>query len=185
MYAIGNKNHNELNRFEGIINSIIDEHIETITSCGAIKYAGINPKLCKHTILIKDEEQDLTIPYANAIIQIMRNRYIDVYIVGDKLQSISHENNAFTYLLTNEFPYINKTIYEFTNICRRFNHPKLISFVNSMIPFKFYNLPEITSFCYKYDNNIEPVIIFEGDTVYCKQKDENKMNKEIDIIMKY
>ena len=37
--------------------------------------------------------EDLKINYANAIIQIMRNRYIDVYIVGDKLQSISFENN--------------------------------------------------------------------------------------------
>lgn len=185
MYAIGNKNHDELDRFEGIINSIIDDHIETMTSCGTIKYAGINPKLCKHTMLIKDEEQDLTIPYAKAIIQIMRNRYIDVYIVGDKLQSISHENNAFTYLLTNEFSYINKTIYDFTNICRRFNHPKLIDFVNHMIPFKQYNLPEITSYGGTYDNTINPINIFEGENVYNNQKDDNKINKEIDIIMKY
>jgi competence CoiA-like predicted nuclease len=185
MYAIGNKTHNELNRFEGIINSIIDDYIETITSSGTIKYAGISPKLCKNTILIKDEEQDLTIPYAKAIIQIMRNRYIDVYIVGDKLQSISHENNAFTYLLTNEFPYINKTVYTFTNICRRFNHPKLINFVNSMIPFNKYNLPEINSYGGTYDINLEPIIIFEGEIVYNKQKDENHINKEIDIIMKY
>jgi len=185
MYAIGNKHHNELDRFEGIINSIIDDHIETMTSCGTIKYAGINPKLCKNTMLIKDEEQDLTIPYAKAIIQIMRNRYIDVYIVGDKLQNISHENNAFTYLLTNEFSYINKTIYEFTNICRRFNHPKLINFVNHMIPFTQYNLPEITSYGGTYDNNINPISIFEGENVYNNQKDENKTNKEIDIIMKY
>jgi len=185
MYAIGNKNHKELDKFEGIINSIIDEHIETITSCGTIKYAGINPKLCKNTILIKDEEQDLTIPYAKAIIQIMRNRYIDVYIVGDKLQSITYENNAFTYLLTNEFPYVNKTIYEFTNICRRFNHPKLIDFVNSMIPFKKYDLPEINSYGGKYNDKIEPIIIFEGDAIYNSKKDENKINIEIDIIMKY
>lgn len=197
MYAIGNKNHNELNMFEGIINSIIDDHIETITSCGTIKYASINPKLCKNSIIIKDEEQDLTIPYAKAIIQIMRNRYIDVYIVGDKLQSISHENNAFTYLLTNDFPYIEKTVYEFTNICRRFNHPKLINFVNNMIPFNKYNLPEIegpqnksksvVSFNkynnIKYDNE-EPIVIFEGESIY-NQRNENKINREIEIIMNY
>ncbi len=185
MYAIGDKNHKEVDKFEGIINSIIDEHIETMSSCGTIKYAGINPKLCKNTILIKDEEQDLTISYAKAIIQIMRNRYIDVYIVGDKLQSISYENNAFTYLLTNEFTYINKTIYEFINICRRFNHPKLINFVNSMIPFKKYDLPEINSYGGNYDNKIEPIIIFEGENIYTTKKDENKINIEIDIIMKH
>lgn len=184
MYAIGNKNHKELDKFEGIINSIIDEHIET-TSCGTMKYAGINPRLCKNTILIKDEEQDLTIPYAKAIIQIMRNRYIDVYIVGDKLQSISHENNAFTYLLTNEFPYINKNVYEPTNICRRFKHPKLINFVNDMIPFNKYSLPEIKTYDDYYNENEVPLIIFEGENIYNSNKDEYKMNTEIDIIMKY
>ena len=31
----------------------------------------------------------------------------DVFIVGDKLQSITNEKNAFTYFLENEFPSIN------------------------------------------------------------------------------
>jgi hypothetical protein len=185
MYAIGDKKHNELELFEGLVNSIIDNHIETITSCGTIKYGSLNPKLHKETLLIKDEEQDLTIPYAKAIIQIMRNRYIDVYIVGDKLQSISYENNAFTYLLTNEFPYIEKIVYKFTNICHRFNHPKLVNFVNYMIPFQKYNLPEIQPYNKEHDSSLEPLIIFEGNNIYSDNKDENKLNTEIDIIMKY
>jgi hypothetical protein len=190
IYAIGDKNHKELELFEGLVNSIIDNHIETITSCGTIKYGSLNPKLHKETLLIKDEEQDLTIPYAKAIVQIMRNRYIDVYIVGDKLQSISYENNAFTYLLTNEFPYIEKIVYDFTNICHRFNHPKLVNFVNSMIPFQKYNLPEIQPYNKNEDktndSSIEPLVIFEGDNaIYANNKNENKLNTEIDIIMKY
>jgi thiol-disulfide isomerase/thioredoxin len=115
MYALGNKNHKEFDRFEGLVNSIIDDHIETVTTCGTINYSSLKPKLSKETILIGDEEQDLKISYAKAIIQIMRNRYIDVYIVGDKLQSISNEKNAFTYFLENEFPLINTIKLEITN----------------------------------------------------------------------
>ena len=184
MYAVGNKNHNEFDQFEGLVNSIIDDHIET-TSCGSLNYGGINPKLYKETILIKDEEQDLTTSYAQAIIRIMRNRYIDAYIVGDKLQSISHENNAFTYLLDNQFPYINKVVYEYTNICRRFNHPKLINFVNKMVPFNKFNLPEIQINMSEPKETENPLIIFEGKTIYSSENSENKLNEEVDKIMKY
>ena len=184
MYAIGNKHNTEIDKFEGIVNSIIDDHIE-ITSCGSINYGGRQPKLYKENILVPDEGQDLTPNYAKAIIQIMRNRYIDVYIVGDKLQSISHEVNAFTYLLENEFPYINKNIYEFTNICRRFDHPKLINFVNAMIPFKKYGLPEIKqSLCNSsFLEDYNPLIIFAGTTIYANDTNESKINTEVEKIM--
>jgi hypothetical protein len=186
MYAIGNKNNTEIDKFEGLVNSIIDDHIET-TSCGTINYGGCRPKLYKETILVGDEEQDLKQHYAKAIIQIMRNRYIDVYIVGDKLQSISHEVNAFTYLLENEFPYINKIVYEFSNNCRRFDHPKLINFVNAMIPFKKYGLPEINKSSRNSslleDHN--PLIIFDGKTIYANDDNESKINTEVEKIMMY
>ena len=184
MYAIGNKNNTEIDKFEGLVNSIIDDHIET-TSCGSINYGGCRPKLYKETILVGDEEQDLKINYAKAIIQIMRNRYIDVYIVGDKLQSISHEINAFTYLLENEFPYIDKNIYDFTNICRRFDHPKLINFVNAMIPFKKYGLPEIeqSSHNSSFLEDYNPLIIFAGKPIYTNDINESKINTEVEIIM--
>ena len=185
MYSIGNKNHTEIDKFEGLVNSIIDDHIETTTQCGRINYGGIKPKLFKETILIGDEEQDLKISYAKAIIQIMRNRYIDVYIVGDKLQSINYEVNAFTYLLENEFPYIDKITYEFTNVCRRFNHPKLIHFVNSMIPFEKYGLPEIELVSQTVDACLNtPLTIFAGNKIY-PTTSGNVINAEVDAIMKH
>lgn len=184
MYAIGNKNNTEIDKFEGLVNSIIDEHIET-TQNGSITYGGLQPKLYKETMLVGDEEQDLKINYAKAIIQIMRNRYIDVYIVGDKLQSISFETNAFTYLLDNDFSYIDKIVYDYTNICRRFNDPKLIKFVNSMIPFKKYDLPEIQQLHSSEINIDNPLTIFKGKEIFIKDTSEIKINNELERIMMY
>jgi hypothetical protein len=188
MYAIGNKQNTEIDKFEGLVNSIIDEHIET-TPGGAINYGGLKPKLFKETILIGDEEQDLKLNYAKAIVQIMRNRYIDVYIVGDKLQSISYEVNAFTYLLENDFPYIDKITYEFSNVCRRFNHPKLINFVNAMIPFNKYGLPEIEMVGQIGDDVLgllkNPLTIFGGNIIRATDTNENKINTEVEAIMKH
>jgi hypothetical protein len=136
IYTLGNKNHTELDKFEGLVNSIVDGYIEK-NNIKSINYSGINIKLNKEVCLICDETQDLPINYAKAIIQIMRNKYIDTYIVGDKLQSLMNKENAFTYLMENEFPYINKKSFESTNICRfkRFYHPELINFVNKLIRF--------------------------------------------------
>ena len=186
MFSIGNKNHTEYNKFEGLVNSIIDGYIDT-TQSGTIQYGGLRPNLNKETCLIIDETQDLMQNYAKSIIQIMKNRYIDSYIVGDKLQSISFENNAFTYLLENEFVNINKIIYPFTNICRRFTNQDLIEFVNTIIPFEKNNLNKIQSFQNEVNNqntsNVSPVIIFEGCPIYDRDKNDFKINEEVEKIM--
>lgn len=184
-YSIGNKNHNYYDKFPGIIYSIIDGHIES-KNCGTINFACINPKLNKETLLVIDEFQDPEEYYAKAIIQIMRNKYIDVFIVGDRLQSISNEKNAFTYFLENEFPSINVVKLQPTNVCRRFIHPKLIDFVNYMVPFDKYNLPSIVGYkeyeC--IDNNKdEPVIFFKGERI--NDKNEEKISIEVEKIMNY
>lgn len=158
-YSIGNKNHTHFDKFEGLIYSIIDGHIET-KNCGTINFAGINPKLNKETLLVIDEFQDPPEYYAKAIVQIMRNKYIDVFIVGDKLQSITNEKNAFTYFLEHEFPLIKINKLDPTNICRRFIHPKLVEFVNFMIPFEKHGLPEIKPY-EEYDGEeTNPLIFF-------------------------
>ena len=185
IYTLGNKNHTELNKFEGLVNSIVDGYIEQ-NNIKSINYSGINLKLNKEVCLICDETQDLTIDYAKAIIQIMRNKYIDTYIVGDKLQSLTNEENAFTYLINkdNQFPYIDKKAFEYTNICRRFYHPELIKFVNAIVFFKKYSLPYITP--YKELKDDENVInIFTGQNVYATENDENKINTEVEKIMTF
>jgi len=167
-YSIGNKNHKYFDKFEGLIYSIIDGHIES-NNCGSINFGGVSPKLNKETLLVIDEFQDPPEHYAKAIIQIMRNKYIDVFIVGDKLQSISNEKNAFTYFLENEFPLIHTIKLEPTNICRRFIHPKLVEFVNFMIPFEKYELPEIKPYKEYVGEETNPLIFFTCEGI--KDKD--------------
>lgn len=185
-YSIGDKNHTYFNKFEGLIYSIIDGHIET-KKCGTINFARVSPKLNKETMLVIDEFQDVPEYYAKAIVQIMRNKYIDVFIVGDKLQSISNEKNAFTYFLENEFPLINIIKLEPSNICRRFIHPTLVKFVNHMIPFEKYGLPEITP--YKDVVNLEnPLTFIPGKFIHPtinNTEREEVITGEVEKIMEY
>ena len=186
-YSIGNKNHSHFEKFEGLIYSIIDGHIET-KNCGTINFAGINPKLNKETLLVIDEFQDPPEHYAKAIVQIMRNKYIDVFIVGDKLQSITYEKNAFTYFLEHEFPLIKINKLEPTNICRRFIHPKLVEFVNCMIPFEKYGLPKINPYEEYNGADASPLIFFTGnftDSTVKTDENEDKIIKEVEKIMEY
>lgn len=183
IYLLGNKNHKDLNTFEGLVNSIVKGYIEE-NNIKSINYGNVNIKLNKEICLICDETQDLTVDYGEAIIKIMKNKYIDTYIVGDKLQSLTYKENAFTYLMDNKFEYINKIEFEKSNICRRFYHPQLVNFVNNIVPFDKYQLPEILP--YKMNQNNDKVVnIFVGINDNIIAKDELKLNKEIENIIYY
>jgi hypothetical protein len=184
MFTLGDKNNNSLNKFEGIVNSIINEHIETDNK-GQIKY-GVKLSLNKETLLIIDETQDLPINYLKAVIQIMRNQYIDSYIVGDKLQSITYEENSFTYDFNYQFSNIKIVCFDPSNICRRFYNKKLVDFVNCLVPFEKYSVPKIIP--YKVDEiglleNNDPVSIYEGKDVY-NNSSKDVINEEVDEFMK-
>jgi hypothetical protein len=144
MYAVGNKNVNATDKFQGIVQSIVEGHLDTedgrLDIRGTIQYAGVNPKLNAETLYIIDEAQDLNTCYALAVMKIMEKTNMDVYVVGDKLQSISNELNAFSTFQ----PFA--ICEEPKNECRRFIHPELIDFVNHMIPFEKYGLLPITPY---------------------------------------
>lgn len=184
-YSIGNKEHNYYDKFEGLIYTIMEGYIES-KKCGTIQFAGVNPKLNKETLSVVDEFQDPPEHYAKAMIQIMLNKCIDIYIVGDKLQSISNEKNAFTFFMENEFPSINIIKIEPSNICRRFIHPKLVEFVNYMIPFEKYGLPKVTPYK-EYDGpDYEPLVFFTGkriDSTIQNDKNDEVIMKEVNTIM--
>ena len=174
MYAVGSKTENSYDMFEGIVNSIKNNHIETDIK-GTINFATINPKLNSETLYIVDETQDLSQMYAEAIVKIMEHTHIDVYVVGDKLQSISNEINAFNYFIK----YPNAIIEEPINICRRFTDPVLVNFVNHMIPFNNYDLLPVTP--WKHTENIEKTLTCLLQT----GKDNENINEKVIDLMYY
>ena len=162
MYALGDKQTKERDLFEGIVRSIYEKQSinKTIIKNGKISYAN-QPKLNAHTLYIVDETQDLHESYADALWAIMKHTNMDVYVVGDKLQSIHFEENAFTKLMTKEKDqqiFIDPETP--VNCCRRFIHPKLVKFVNEMIPFSNFNLLPITSWKEYDGKEYEPLEIF-------------------------
>jgi hypothetical protein len=169
MYALGDKQTKERDLFEGIVRSICKplekEHDKTIIhntiqKNGKISYAN-QAKLNAHTLYIVDETQDLHESYADALWAIMKHTNMDVYVVGDKLQSIHFEENAFTNLMTKESNSQTSIVKETpVNCCRRFIHPKLVDFVNEMIPFHDFNLLPIVPWKEYDGKEYEPLEIF-------------------------
>jgi len=180
-FKLGNFNNSYTNKFEGLIASIIKDFNKD-----RVVYNSINFKLNKNLCLIIDETQDLSKNYGDAIINIMKHSYIDAYIVGDKLQSISFEDNAFVYLLEKDLNNFNikKTINPNTNICRRFIDKSLITYINDRIPFNNYNLPSITPYITSgiTDNNYK-IIPSKPINSLVNNEDKNEINVEIDKII--
>lgn len=183
IYALGNKDVSGTNKFMSMVKSIIDDELKC-SEDGYTNFAN-GTVLNKRLLLIGDEMQDLHENYMKAIIKITRERYVDFYAVGDKLQSISIENNAFTFL-EHELPndIINVQREKPTNICRRFTHPSLINCVNDMIPFANYKLEPVRAFAEHVYMDDKPAFYpFSGKTIYANETDEDKLTKEVDIIM--
>jgi hypothetical protein len=190
MFAIGNKKTRHHNYFEGIVKSIKDGYVSTDKD-GSIKYSSSTIKLNKNCLIIIDEAQDLGKEYIDAVCSIMRNTYIDAYIIGDKLQSIWGEHNILTFLEHNDLPNIIPKRNTGINHVMRFHNIQFQDFVNNIIDFKKYNLPQIEKICdiknckYKHENEIKPYNIFEIKTIYAEEKDEDKVEKLVEKIINY
>jgi hypothetical protein len=189
MYALGNKSNTDKDFFKGLVRSIIDGY-EPPTAGGVIRYAGKNMSLNKRCLLIVDEAQDLQEDYILALAKIMRSTYTDVYVIGDKLQSIWFERNIYTFLEGNDLPHttVQRTIGK--NIVRRFHNEQFKDFVNNVIDFNKYDLPSIESVCdgackFQHANNETPYHMFEQPTIYSEDKDDIKINNVIKSIIQH
>lgn len=187
VYSIGDKTCKGVDKFLSMVQSILDKEELNCEKDGTIKYARCKVRLSKKTLLIGDEMQDLHIAYMKSIIKIMLDRYVDFYAVGDTLQSISIEENAFT-MLTNDLP-VHTERCEPINKCRRFSHPSLVRFVNRMVPFRRFGLPEIDceGTLHQNNDNVEtsPLKVFTGKVVYAKDTDKFKIQEEVQEIMNH
>jgi len=190
MWALGNKKIRHNDYFAGIVKSIKDGYVDT-SKDGTIKYSLDTIKLNKNCLIIIDEAQDLGPEYIEAVCSIMRNTYIDAYVIGDKLQSIWGEHNIHTFLEHNDLPNINIERNTGINHVMRFHNIQFQDFVNNIIDFKKYNLPEIEKICnleqckYKHENEIKPYNIFEVPTIYADETDDDKVEKLVEKIINY
>jgi len=186
-YSIGNKYAKGNDLFSEIVKSIKNGHIEASES-GLIRYAQTNITLNKNCLIIIDEAQDLPPIYIEAMYSIMRNTYTDIYLIGDKLQSIYQDNNIYTFLENkiHELPNINIKKENGVNHVMRFHNDQFKDFVNNIIDFDKYNLPKISQICngkcckYTHENDIKPYKIFVSTKLF-----DQKFLKEIDNIIKY
>ena len=175
-YAIVDKHkiikHNDY--FKGIVKTIRNGFISTKES--KINYAGKRPSLNKNCLIIIDEAQDLGEEYIEAFNTIITHTNIDVYVIGDKLQSIWGEHNIHTFIDVNNLDnHIERS--NGINKVMRFHNKHFINFVNDVIPFEKYGLPSITEICdgcckYKHENNTIPYNIFEVPEIYVNDPDK-------------
>jgi hypothetical protein len=186
MYSIGNQNKQAYDIFLGTLNEIINGNMK-LSSNNTIKLANGTHELNKETLFVVDECQDLAIEYARAIIQIMRTTYIDALVVGDILQSISHEDNAFRFFTADSSdieiaPFIKRTKLEPTNICYRFGNAELVDFVNHVVPFHKYGLPCVTAA--RPTESLNTSIHFFQEHVSDEQSNyKDTFDKNLNIIM--
>jgi hypothetical protein len=80
--------------FGDILESITSGNIHT----DSFKYAGTSRLLNNKCLIIIDEANDLPTSYIKAFATIVAYTNIDMYIIGDKLQSIWGDDNILTYL---------------------------------------------------------------------------------------
>lgn len=189
-YAVVDKNkiikHNDY--FKGIVNTIRNGFISTQNS--KINYAGKKPSLNKKCLIVIDEAQDLGEEYIEAFNTIIKHTNIDVYVIGDKLQSIWGQHNIHTYIDVNNLEsHIERS--NGINKVMRFHNKHFINFVNDVIPFEKYGLPPITKICegcckYTHEDSIIPYNIFQVPKIYSSDDEYyNKIDRVIEKIITF
>lgn len=194
VYAITTKKVPSNDLFVGIVQSIKEGYIcktdgGNVGSDGKIRYArDSNMKLNNKCLIVIDEAQDLLKDYIEAFAEIVKVTGIDVYVVGDKLQSIWGEHNIMTFLENGGLP-TEKS--HGINCVRRFHEEHFMGFVNGIVDFKKYGLPPIASICdiknckYGHNDHKKPVEVYEIPPIYANDTDQKKIDNEIGKIIKY
>ncbi len=145
-------NNTDKDYFINIMNTIIDGNINN----NVYKYADTYIRLNKKCLIVIDEAQDLPNIYLDAMYRLMNESYCDLYIIGDKLQSIYYIENIFTSIdnIKDKLVEYNITLDKDNikpNIVMRFHDEEHMHMVNSCVNFSKYDLNNITGICKKND----------------------------------
>lgn len=154
---------NTLDPFNDIVNKI---HTGKIIN--EINYGNTQIKIDYKTLIIIDEAQDLGKNYMEAFISIVNKTKTDLYIIGDKLQSIWDTNNIYTCIEDADISNITKS--NGINKVMRFHNEHFKYFVNTLVPYHKYNLPKVEEICdkaCKYEHeSIIPYTMFEMPSTF-------------------
>lgn len=184
-YAIGTASKSASDYFKSIVQSICDGATKIQTD-GLLKYAGVNPKINKESIIFIDETQDLSELYGEAFMKTVIKTHTNICVVGDKLQSLEHQDNALILLENIQQHGIQTIKGDKTNIVRRFSDPQLIDFVNKMIQFERYGLPQMIP-SESTASNPKSLKVFSGTPIHYILHHENheaftaEVNKIVDL----
>jgi hypothetical protein len=148
-----------------------------------VYYAGASRSFSQEVLINIDESQDLSGKYIEAFDKILERTNSDVYLIGDKLQSIYGEENIYTYALDNLSTQCVRS--EGVNKVRRFKRSGLMDFVNAIVPFQTYDLPPIT----EVDDNAQedetiPYESFQMVDDLCSKENPCKLEPTIQDVMK-
>jgi len=183
-FALSNQRNGDADFFNSLANSISKNGCNKMNSyTGTINYAGLKLKINAMTELWIDEAQDLPESYYNAALRLMIDTQMDIFVVGDKMQSLEHERNFMT--LEEDNHNVNIIFKQHENINMRIEVPGLAYIINCIIEYKKYGCKPI-----QIDENRERTLIKLDEDVFeifeQKEKtltDKNKIDDEVDRII--
>lgn len=174
-YSLAEMSHSHNDMFTGLTLNIINNGCDKMNQRnGTIRYAGINCNLNVMSELWTDECQDLHNKYYKAILRLISETGMDCIAIGDDLQSLDYIDNFLSCEETNHR--VNIIREEPVNLNRRIKVRGMHDKINSMVPYKKYNLVPISV----VEENLEdpakdPIEIFHSD--------KNNSEKTIQTIM--
>ena len=135
-----------LNYFQGIVERVSQGSLKL--DSGILRFAGQQIRVNKKLLVVIDEAQDLSLTYLTAFCEIMRRHYLDIFVIGDKLQSIMGQDNMFAEILASDLPETVKVeIRHGEHIVRRFHRPSLMSLVNKVVNYSDHGCVPIVGIC--------------------------------------
>lgn len=160
---------------------------------GEIRYARQNFEINERCLIIIDEAQDLNRIYLDAFKKILDLTKIDVYIIGDYLQSIWGRDNIFEYVL-HQTAEINADIVKSAavNVVRRFHNNQFVKLVNDHIRFNKFGLVPVEGICpgggscgYVHEDEICPFGFIENGipTFLSADEDDGTYKKRSEYII--
>lgn len=154
---------------------------------GSMKFGGQNIYLNKQCEIWIDEAQDLDETYLHASTRLMLDTGVEIQVVGDKLQSLSYENNFLTLLeADNGLPNIDLLVKTPENNNRRIKVLNYHEHINKLLNFQKYKLPPIklADNVEHFDNNEENFVVFDAPAIHAGDKNTPKLNNFVNDIIK-